>query len=192
MKTKAIEFNADDLVGSVEAFARHVTGKQKLTLSTATMPLPPPVKPLTPSQVRSIRRKLNVSQPVFAAMMNIPTVTAASWERGRRKPTGAALRPARHRPQASRSIARRMIRPLPTRLSFFLRGHRRHFIGSTAILDRRDEIFPLPVGQERLGIADDSVPVVTRPAGAGFLRQLPSARKPDRKSKGAGSMVIEF
>jgi putative transcriptional regulator len=50
------------------------------------------VKPLTPSQVRSIRKKLNVSQPIFAAMMNIPTVTAASWERGRRKPTGAALR----------------------------------------------------------------------------------------------------
>lgn len=92
MKTKGIEFNADDLVGSVEAFARHLTGKQKLTLRTATMPLPPQVKSLTPSQVRSIRKKLNVSQPVFAAMMNIPTVTAASWERGRRKPTGAALR----------------------------------------------------------------------------------------------------
>jgi putative transcriptional regulator len=92
MKIKDIEFNADDLVGSVEAFAHHLTGKQRLTLRTATMPLPPPVKPLTPSQVRSIRRKLNVSQTVFAAMMNIPTVTAASWERGRRKPTGAALR----------------------------------------------------------------------------------------------------
>jgi putative transcriptional regulator len=92
MKTKDIEFNADDLVGSVEAFAHHLTGKQKLTLRTATMPLPLPVKSLTPSQVRSIRKKLNVSQPVFAAMMNIPTVTAASWERGRRKPTGAALR----------------------------------------------------------------------------------------------------
>ncbi len=90
MKTKDIEFNADDLVGSVEAFAHHLTGKQKLTLRTATMP--PPVKSMTPSQVRSIRKKLNVSQPVFAAMMNIPTVTAASWERGRRKPTGAALR----------------------------------------------------------------------------------------------------
>ena len=68
------------------------TGKQKLTRRTATMPLPPRVKPLTPLQVRSIREKLNVSQPVFAAMMNIPTVTAASWERGWRKPPGAALR----------------------------------------------------------------------------------------------------
>ena len=73
MKTKDIEFNADDLVGSAEAFAHHLTGKQKLTLRTATMPLPPRVKPLTPSRVRSIREKLNVSQPVFAAMMNIPT-----------------------------------------------------------------------------------------------------------------------
>jgi putative transcriptional regulator len=92
MKTKDIEFNADDLVGSVEAFADHLTGKRKLTLRSTTVPLPPRVKPLTPAQVRSIRRKINVSQPVFAAMMNIPTVTAASWERGRRKPTGAALR----------------------------------------------------------------------------------------------------
>jgi putative transcriptional regulator len=92
MKTKDIEFNADDLVDSVEAFAHHLAGKQKLTLRTVTRPLPPRVKSLTPSQVRSIRKKLNVSQPVFAAMMNIPTVTAVSWERGRRKPTGAALR----------------------------------------------------------------------------------------------------
>ncbi len=90
MKTKEIRFNADDLVGSVEAFAQHLTGKAKLTLRTVT--LAPPVKPMSPLQVRLIRKKLNVSQPVFAAMMNIPTVTAASWERGRRKPTGAALR----------------------------------------------------------------------------------------------------
>ena len=73
--------------------AHHLTGKQKLTLRTATMPLPPRIKSLTASQVRSIRKQLNVSQPIFAAMMNIPTVTAASWERvRRRKPTGAALR----------------------------------------------------------------------------------------------------
>src|SRR5476651_1823752 len=56
MKTNDIEFNADDLVGSVEAFAQHLTGKQKLTLRTATMPLPPPVKSLTPSYVRAIAR----------------------------------------------------------------------------------------------------------------------------------------
>jgi len=56
MKTRDIKFNTDDLVGSVEAFAHHLADKQKLTLRTATMPLPPPVKSLTPSQVRSIRK----------------------------------------------------------------------------------------------------------------------------------------
>jgi putative transcriptional regulator len=29
---------------------------------------------------------------VFARLLNVPTVTAASWEKGRRKPSGAALR----------------------------------------------------------------------------------------------------
>lgn len=55
MKTKAIAFNADDLVGSVEAFAHHLTGKQKLTLRTTIMLLPPRIKSLSPSQVRPIR-----------------------------------------------------------------------------------------------------------------------------------------
>jgi hypothetical protein len=50
MKTKVIEFNADDLVGSVEALAHHLTGKAKLTLRTATTPFPPPVKSLSRSQ----------------------------------------------------------------------------------------------------------------------------------------------
>ena len=92
MKTKDIEFNAEDLVRSAEGFAGHLTGKAKITLRTTALPLPPRVKSLSPAQVRAIRTKLNVSQPVFAAMMNIPSITAASWERGRRRPTGAALR----------------------------------------------------------------------------------------------------
>lgn len=89
---KEIAFNGDDLVGSVEAFACHLQGGKKLTLRIRTVPLPSPIKAVTPCQVRAIRRRLNVSQPVFAQILNIPTVTAISWERGRRKPTGAALR----------------------------------------------------------------------------------------------------
>lgn len=61
-------------------------------MRTKTVQLPPRVKPMTPTQVHAIHKRLNVSQRIFAAMMNIPTVTAASWERGRRQPTGAALR----------------------------------------------------------------------------------------------------
>jgi len=67
MKTKDLEFNANDLVGSVEAFTHHLTEKQKLTLRTATMQLPARVKQPMTSQVQSIRKKLNVHRTAFTA-----------------------------------------------------------------------------------------------------------------------------
>ena len=35
---------------------------------------------------------MNVSQEVFAHLLNVPLVTEKSWESGRRKPSGAAVR----------------------------------------------------------------------------------------------------
>ena len=92
MKRKDLQFDAEALVGSVEAMAAHVRGERKLTLRTRSMSLPEPIKPLRPKDVVAIRRHLNVSQSVFAVLLNVPKVTAISWEKGRRKPTGAALR----------------------------------------------------------------------------------------------------
>lgn len=92
MKRKEIQFDAETLVGSVEALAAHVRGERKLTLRSRAMALPEPIGPLRPKDVAAIRRQLNVSQSVFAALLNVPKVTAISWEKGRRKPTGAALR----------------------------------------------------------------------------------------------------
>lgn len=102
MKRNEIEFDAEALVGSVEAFAAHLQGKQKLTLRTTQVSPPPPIKPLGPQDITALRRKLNVSQAVFAGLLNVPKVTAISWEKGRRRPTGAALRLldlARKKPQ---------------------------------------------------------------------------------------------
>ena len=92
MKHKEIEFNAEELVGCVEAFAAHVQGRKKLTLRTRQLSLPPPIKPLGPKEITALRHRLNVSQAVFSGLLNVPKVTAISWERGRRQPTGAALR----------------------------------------------------------------------------------------------------
>ena len=92
MKRKDIQFDPEALAGSVEALAAHVRGERKLTLRTRAMTLPEPIEPLRPKDVAAIRRQLNVSQSVFAALLNVPKVTAISWEKGRRKPTGAALR----------------------------------------------------------------------------------------------------
>lgn len=90
MKKKPIPFNAEDLIRSVEEVRDAVTGRRKLTLRTTNLPKPAPM--LTPKDVQRIRARLKVSQSVFAAMLNVPTVTAISWEKGRRQPSGAALR----------------------------------------------------------------------------------------------------
>ena len=37
---KDIQFNAEELVNSVEALARHATGKEKLTLRTKSLTFP--------------------------------------------------------------------------------------------------------------------------------------------------------
>jgi len=92
MKTKEIPFNPEDLLRSVEEIRDHVTGKRKLTLRTAQIKLPKPAPAISPRDVERLRNRMKVSQPVFAAILNVPTVTAISWEKGRRKPSGAALR----------------------------------------------------------------------------------------------------
>jgi putative transcriptional regulator len=106
MKTKEISFDANALVASVESMADHVRGKRKLTLHRRTL-VPGPVKPMEARDVAEIRLRLNVSQAVFAALLNVSRVTAISWEKGRRRPSGAALRLldlARRRPEVFQEI----------------------------------------------------------------------------------------
>ena len=92
MKRKVIQFDAKSLVGSVEARAVRVRNKRMLTMRSRALTLPKPIKSIPPRGVVAIRKKLNVSQNEFASLLNIPAVTAISWEKGRSKPSGAALR----------------------------------------------------------------------------------------------------
>jgi DNA-binding transcriptional regulator YiaG len=98
---KEVEFDADLLLESLRGHGEHLEGKRKLTLRVNTLVLPEPVKSIKPKDIVRIRQKLNVSQPVFGALLNVPLSTARSWEQGKRKPSGAALRLldiARHQP----------------------------------------------------------------------------------------------
>jgi putative transcriptional regulator len=52
----------------------------------------PPVKDLTPSQIRQLRRRCNVSQAVFAAYMNVGKTTVQHWEQGHKKPKGTSMK----------------------------------------------------------------------------------------------------
>ena len=52
----------------------------------------PPVEPLQPAQIKRIRVRSNVSQAVFAALLNTSVSTVQKWEIGQKRPTGTALK----------------------------------------------------------------------------------------------------
>lgn len=78
----------DRLRKGMEESIAHSRGE--LTLKTTTLPIPPP--PAKRSQVIALRKKLKMSQSVFAAAMNVSTKLVQAWEQGKRTPDRADLR----------------------------------------------------------------------------------------------------
>lgn len=52
----------------------------------------PEVKELSPRQIKSIRLREKVSQPVFAKFLNTTLSTVRQWEQGDKHPRGISLR----------------------------------------------------------------------------------------------------
>jgi putative transcriptional regulator len=80
----------EELKSSMIEALSHARGK--LTLKTKDVPLPSQVEEFRPQEIARLRQRLNASQGVFARWLNVSRDTAISWETGRRKPSGAALR----------------------------------------------------------------------------------------------------
>ena len=102
MKTKKkrieIEFDPEELVRRMEGM---VTGTEPVR--NYTIKVTPQIKAMPAREIRAIRTKLGCTQMEFAALLNVPKVTAVSWENGTRKPSGAALRlltVAKYHPEA--------------------------------------------------------------------------------------------
>ena len=51
-----------------------------------------PIEPLEPESIKKIREDANVSQAVFASILNTSTSTIQKWESGNKRPTGTALK----------------------------------------------------------------------------------------------------
>lgn len=51
-----------------------------------------PVRVLSPDEIKSIRLRERVSQPVFARYLNVSKNLVSDWERGVKRPGGPALR----------------------------------------------------------------------------------------------------
>jgi putative transcriptional regulator len=52
----------------------------------------PPIKQYTAVQIKRIRKKNKVSQPVFAAYLNTSASTVRQWEQDKKHPRGTALK----------------------------------------------------------------------------------------------------
>jgi putative transcriptional regulator len=51
-----------------------------------------PVEPLSPPEIRALREREQVSQPVFAHYLNVRKDAISKWERGEKKPDGPSLK----------------------------------------------------------------------------------------------------
>ncbi|MCA9732672.1 DNA-binding transcriptional regulator [candidate division KSB1 bacterium] len=51
-----------------------------------------PVEIIQPNEIKALRQREHVSQPVFARYLNVSRNLVSDWERGTRKPGGPALR----------------------------------------------------------------------------------------------------
>ena len=51
-----------------------------------------PSKTFSPEEIRALREREKVSQPIFAHYLNVSKTAVSEWERGTKKPSGPALR----------------------------------------------------------------------------------------------------
>jgi putative transcriptional regulator len=65
---------------------------KKTTLRMLGRDALPKVVDLSPAEIAKVREQAGVSQAVLAACLNVAVSTVSQWERGERRPTGAALK----------------------------------------------------------------------------------------------------
>lgn len=77
------------LEGSLQQALEHARGERH-DLRTTTLPAPP--KPMKKREIIKLRQQLNMSQILFARMLNVSVKTVQAWEQGLREPSDAALK----------------------------------------------------------------------------------------------------
>ncbi len=89
-KTKEFSFE-DELLGALKSANDHHDGK--ITLKTSYLELPEMPKPMTSKEIKKIREKHNLSQPVFALFLGVNDKTFKAWEQaGKPKILPSSLR----------------------------------------------------------------------------------------------------
>jgi putative transcriptional regulator len=86
-----VELDIDKAISSfAETAEKMISGDMRGVKVTKWHFVPAPK--FQPEQITHIRKHLHLTQEAFAAALNVRRDTVASWETGRKKPVGAALR----------------------------------------------------------------------------------------------------
>lgn len=81
---------ADLLLESVSQAHDHAKGK--ITLKTESLMLPPEPPKYSKTKIKKLRKELNVSQAIFAKLLNVSIQTVRAWEQGDNSPKGTTTR----------------------------------------------------------------------------------------------------
>lgn len=95
MRTKVDKSYRSDIAGAVHEMISdaHDAGVvSQATLKSFDSACLSPVPVLAADEIRAIREREHVSQPVFAAYLNVSRNLVSDWERGVKRPGGPALR----------------------------------------------------------------------------------------------------
>lgn len=87
--------NGGETLVTVHRFVTHLPeagAVNKTTLRRFDAVCLTPVEALDASEIRKLREASGVSQAVLAKVLNVTTSTVGQWERGEKKPAGAALK----------------------------------------------------------------------------------------------------
>jgi putative transcriptional regulator len=80
----------EQLLGGVKEVIAHLDGKQTLRKTVITVPDEPPA--YTAEEVRQLRESLQLSQGLFAKILNVSVNTVRKWEQDERHPSGPSAR----------------------------------------------------------------------------------------------------
>jgi putative transcriptional regulator len=91
MKKKQYMSDEDfaELMLSLEQALQHARGERHDLRTTV---LPAPLRPMKKQEIVKLRQQLNLSQALFAHVLNVSVKTVQAWEQGLREPSDAALK----------------------------------------------------------------------------------------------------
>ena len=92
--TKKLKFKSDAfeaIYSAAEALHKvgAITKRTMRDFDASSLSVP---KPLAPKQIKQLRERAHVSQPVFARYLNTSESTVEKWETGAKRPSGTALK----------------------------------------------------------------------------------------------------